>query len=444
MEAQIDTALGQLRAVPVQLSPDEPDGLLCVHSRHPNVDPSPNHFNVPTDTLKLTLVSRNGGIQWTKDLGESMVPGIWFCPVFPFDLDEDGTEEIWCTVNVDERDLIFTRDGYRVARLDPETGETTERIDWFEYPHTRCADNAFRNFLFGGHVDGEPVLVTAQGTYDYMQMVGWNQDLSRRWEYHVAEDDPGARGPHMSPILDVDGDGVDELVWGERLVDLDTGEELWCADRDTWHGHSDIHQPTLDRESGEWYVYTCREQDMDVSPRVVLYDAAGDRVWSDIDYGHMHAGWTARLRDDGQHLAMAGRSKNAPHEELDEYGWDAYSGEAYEFEYPVYSTLPVDIDGDGRHELVYREFGRGGRVIDRDGTVVGRIDANVARCQPSKFLDHPGEQVVTYTDHGTVRVWGDARASDTEDAIERYEHPYYRKAQRLSAVGYNWRNLGGL
>lgn len=442
LEVDLGEPVRQLRVVPVQLSPDEPNALLLIHSGHPNVDPYANLFTIPDDTLKFTLVTQDGTVRWTRDLGPGIVPGIWFCPVFPFDLDGDGADEIWY-VDTDDPDHPLSLDGHRLARLDPKTGETTATWDWPTYPRETLT-NTYRNVILGGHVDGEPVLVTTQGTYGKMQLQAWNPNMSRRWDHEIPADARSARGSHMTPVLDVDGDGVDELLWGERLLELDTGIERYCADRDTWGGHSDIVQPTLDHESGEWYVYTCREQLTDQPPRVVTYDADGERVWAALDEGHMHVGWTARLGDDGRRIAMAGRSKGDGYEGLDEFGWEAFTGEPVEFDYPVYSTWPVDLDGDGVHELVYRDFGRGGRVVDSDGDVLGEADTNVAKGQPSKLLPHPGEQFATFTEDGAVRVWGDRNAEDSDEARARYEHPYYEKAQRLSAVGYNWRNVAGL
>jgi len=442
LECDLDQPTEQVRAAPVRTGPNEPESLLLVHSGHPNIDPYANYLTFPEDTLKLTLASPEGEVQWTKDLGPGIVPGIWFCPVFPFDLDGDGTEEIWY-VDTDDPEHPLTLEDHRLGRLDAETGETTGTWDWPDYPRETLS-HTYRNFILGGHVDGDPVLVTAQGTYGEMKLQAWNPDMQKRWVHHVPADAPGARGSHMCPVIDLDGDGDDEILWGERCIGLDAGTQLFCADRDTWDDHSDIVLPTLDPGSGEWYIYTCREGTTQLPPRVVMFDSEGSRVWSAVDEGHMHRGWTARIGDGGERVAMAGRSKNAPHDELDEFLWGAFSGEPREVEFPVYSTRPVDLDGDGVHELLYGGFDRTGRLIDNRGTEIGNVDPNIARVQPSKLVDHPGEQVVSYTDDGTVRVWGDRNAEDTPEATARYEHPYYRKAQRLSAVGYNWRNVAGL
>jgi hypothetical protein len=111
-----------------------------------------------------------------------------------------------------------------------------------------------RNSIFGGYANGEPVLVTAQGTYGDMFLQGWRPDMNLRWEHRIGKDDPGARGSHMCAIADMDQDGVQEVLWGERCIELSAGRECFCADRDTYRGHSDVAQPILDCENEQWFV----------------------------------------------------------------------------------------------------------------------------------------------------------------------------------------------
>jgi hypothetical protein len=472
LEVDLDQPIEHVRSVPVDLGPNAEEALLLVHSAT-HFDPAQELHE--DETLELTLVTGSEEVAWTIDLGAGVLPGIWFCPVFPFDLDDDGVEEIWHVDTADDAWHVETGAPERpmrnevLTRRDATTGEVTGTWDWPWRPDEGGA-RAYRYFILGGHVDDGPVLVTAQGTYAEMELQAWTPEMGQRWTYHIpshegadAPESPGARGSHMTPVLDIDADGSDELLWGERLIDLDTGEEIWCADRDTWEGHSDIVLPTYHHEHGDWYVYTCREKEtkledgeivwiFDQSPRVATYDAAGDRIWEAVEAGHIHDGWTARVGDDRERVAVAvdvGASKDS----LREFGWEAFTGTSIDWGLPVKSTLPVDVDGDGVHELVYVDAVHradsapersSGELVNLEGRRLGRVDPNVASHQPSKLLDHPGEQIVSYTGDGTVRVWGDSTAEDTPEATARYEHPYYKKAQRLSAVGYNWRNVAGL
>lgn len=439
--------VGMLRAFPVRLG-DERRGIAAVYSADFDIDPYSEMFFFPTDTLKLAVFTLEGEVLWRRDFGPGVIPGIWFCPVFPFDLDGDGVDEIWFVNNLNVSHPLSVQHS-RLERIDSRTGETIGQYPWEYRDPKQWFATLFRNFIAGGYVRGEPVLVTAQGTYGHMYLQGWSADMQPRWEIHVDADAPGARGSHLCPVVDLNDDGVDELLWGERCFELDTGRELFCADRDTYRGHSDIVQPVRDAHSGQWTLYTIRESDPGVSPRVALFDAAGVRRWGAVDAGHMDMGWTARLKDDGGHVAMAiriGAKTCGPdgrfHQERDEFAFDAATGEPVTLPFSVYRTIPVDLDGDGRHELVRGVPGGDGEVLDRSGRSCGFVGGTVAMA--SRFMDLPGEQLLCFYPDGTLRVWADANACDTAEAEARYRDPFYGSSQRLTGVGYNLCLMCGL
>jgi hypothetical protein len=482
LETRLAGPVGQMRAVPVRLGrepaaraagpattpaatspaagsaapatrgrlPAGKRGVLAVFGRDAEVDPYIEMFFFPTGPLKLAMLDPAGGVRvlWTRDLGRGVVPGIWFCPVYPFDLDGDGAEEIWLVGSADD-DHPLSLNAARLERLDPATGKTTGQWPWPATDGEQSPSHLYRRFIVGGYVRGKPVLVTAQGTYGPMKLQGWNPDMSLRWEHAIAAKDPGARGSHMCPVVDINGDGVDELMWGERCIELDKGRELFCADRDTWAGHSDIVQPVLDRSGGgKWTLFTCRESGTG-NPRVAAYDQAGRRIWGDLDAGHMDMGWVARLGDAGEPVAMAIRigAKSAgpagfARKGVEEFTYDAATGKGRPLGFSVFATVPVDLDGDGLHELVRGLTGGDGAVLDRKGRVLGQVAGSVAAV--GKLLDHPGEQVLTWQKDGTIRIYAARNAADTAAAKQRFAHPYYSAAQRLTATGYNYVNLGGL
>ena len=444
----VGSPIGQFRAMPVELGPDMPKAFLGVYCADFDDDPYVEMFFFPSDTLKMILVTEEGEVLWQRDMGPGVVPGVWFCPVFPFDLDGDGVDEIW-TVNNINADHPLGLSGYHLERIDARTGEASGRWPWPAVDRNQSLSHVFRNFVAGGHVHGEPVLVTAQGTYGDMALQGWRPEMTLRWEHTISRFDPGARGSHMCPITDLTGDGVQEVMWGERCIELDAGRELFCADRDTYRGHSDVIQPVLDRANGRCLLYTCREGDGQVSPRVVLFDADGERLWGHVDSGHMDMGWVARLGPDRALVAMAiriGHKTCGPdgrfHFERDEFVWDALTGQAYDLPICPYGTLPVDVNGDGYHELVRGIPGQDGAVFDRHGRALGSVGAPAALL--CKFFDRPGEQILAYHRDGTICVWGDRNAIDRTHATERFAHPLYDANRRLGGVGYNVHVLGGL
>lgn len=442
---ELGQELGQLRAAPVQLGAER--GLVLAYAADFDVDPYEEMFFYPKDTLKLAVYNLRVERLWEKDLGRGMPPGMWFCPVFPFDLDGDGIDEIWHVGNKDP-DHPFAISKYTLERLDARNGKSLGSWPW-PRPLDRPMAHMFRNFIFGGMVRGTPVLVTAQGTYGAMKLQAWNPDLSRRWEHVIPLDSPGARGSHMCPIVDFDGDGVEEVMWGERRIELDKGRELFCADRYVYKGHSDIIQPFLDREANRWMVFTCREKYLTTAPRIVTFDNQGGRVWGALEFGHIDMGWVAHLHNPRDFVAMgirigvkvlgpAGRFRS----KVEPFVFNAVTGEPVKVPFDVYQTIPVDLNGDGVHELVYGIPGGNGDVIDGQGNRWGNIGGTVAMA--SQILDAPGEHLVCFDKAGVVKIWRDASARDTPEARRRYTHPFYKANSRLTATGSNRINLGGL
>ncbi len=444
LELNLRSKLGQLRAIPVCLGGDREKAVLAIYCSDFEVDPYHEMFFFPNDTLKMMLFTQTGEILWEKDLGKGVIPGHWFCPVFPFDLDGDGSDEIWYVNNIDQSHPLGLK-SYRLERLDAKNGDVMGQWVWPSYGgFTQNIGQTFRNFIMGGYVKGEPVLISAQGTYKHMYLQGWNKNMSGRWSLEISGDAPGARGSHKCPVIDLNNDGVDEILWGERCIEIDTGKELFCADRDSYKGHSDGIHPVYDPKSKRWYIFTARESDAKSSPRVNLYDDKGNRVWGSVEAGHMDMSWVARMGEEHGHIAMATRidGKTAGpdglfHKGCIEYTFNALTGEEVSLPFSTYRTVPVDINGDGIHE-----FAGNGMLLDMYGNVIAQTGGQVAMA--SKLIDYPGEQLLIYYPEGIVRIWGDKNAVDCTEAKARYEHPFYKLGNRLSASGSNLGIIAGL
>ncbi|WP_236977181.1 hypothetical protein [Membranihabitans maritimus] len=451
-EFSLGEAVGQVRAVPVNID-KEKSGLLLVYSKDKEIDPWNEMFYAPTDNLKFAMYNHNGELLWRKELEYGTINGVWFTPVYPFDLDSDGTEEIYFVKNTDSVHIL-SYDKLRLVALDSRNGETIGQWPWKK---TVYGSNSamFRNFIIGGYVEEEPVLITAQGTYGKMGLQAWNKGMKMRWDLLIPDDNKGARGSHMSPVLDINRDNVDEILWGERCISIDSGKYLFIADKDRYNGHSDVIQPTLDRSTQDWYLFTCREsgEDGSIQPRVVMFDDQGNRVWTDLEVGHMDMGWTAHVNS-GEANVLAytisrGDKVAGPDGfirfDVKEYIYHALTGDKMELSFNVYNTIPVDINGDGYHEFISGL----GEQADRNlytvgGEAISYLGERAYVAMASKFMDLPGEQILCYYPNGDVKIWADKKAFDTPVARKRYRNPYYHSCQKLTAVGYNLSNLGGL
>ena len=443
-EFSLGQEIGQLRAVPVNLGAGQPKAFLLIYAEDAEIDPFVGMFFFPTGTNKLMLVTEGGEVIWRRDMGPGTVPGIWFFPVFPFDMDGDGVDEIYLFNNSDPGHPLDYRQ-YVLERVDARTGVATGQWPMPEQPR-QILSHTFRYFILGGYAHGQPVLVTGQGTYGPMVLQGWNPDMSVRWQTRI--DSQGRpKGSHQSAVADLTGDGVDGVLWGEHYVEFDKGIEVFCADEGNYTGHSDIVQPVLEWETGHWCLHACRENGE--PPRIVVYDTQGKRMWGDLDQGHIDTGWAAHLGEQGEPIVLGvritkkERSAEGEHRTgTEEFTYRPFTGERVDLGFSVYTTLPVDLNGDGVHELVKGYFEGDGTVLDRTGRVLGSVGGLAAMV--SKFIDHPGEQIMSYSTDGTIRIWVDRNAEDSPAALRRYRHPFYDVNRRLTSCGYNLFNLGGI
>ena len=444
----LNMEIGQLRAVPVKIGDKYPHAVALMYSEEAEVDPWEGMFFFPKHTLKLAVWDISGQLLWRKDLGAGVVPGIWFSPLFAFDLDQDGKDELWIINNKDsEHPLNYPH--YVLQKLNPETGEVSAEIPWPEPEVPQELSHLYRHFIMGGYVKGQPVLLTGQGTYGPMRIQAWGKDLQQRWEHVIPRDAPGALGSHVTPVVDIDGNGVDDLLWGERAIELEKGQQLFCADEETWQGHSDLIQPVYNYDDQTWSIFTCRESYNELSPRLVMYDQTGDKMWGDLESGHMDTGWAARLGDNGEAYVLGvkvgKKTRTAEGEkrmEVEEYTYNAVSGEPVDLGFDVYTSIPVDLNGDGIHELVKGYFEGSGDVMDRHGKILGNIGGLSAMA--CKFTSMPGEQILSYSKDGMVHIWADVNAKDGPRALARYANPFYRTNSTQTGNGYNLFNLGGI
>ncbi len=115
LELSVGQELGQMRAVPVWLDEEGPPALLLVYGADAEDDPYHEMFFFPRDTLKLMLIGPDGRRLWHRDLGRGVVPGVWFCPVFPFDLNGDGE--------------VLDADGNRLGRIEGQVAMVGRFLD---------------------------------------------------------------------------------------------------------------------------------------------------------------------------------------------------------------------------------------------------------------------------------------------------------------------------
>ncbi len=411
--------------------------LFCV-SENRNLDPWPESFGYIDYPLSLVLFDTHGNRMWERTFGRGTIPGYWFTPFVAFDLDRDGADEIYLVHNTDD-EHPFSQFHTVLEKIDAASGETVAQ---YPFPAQNTLldkmSYAFRHNLSAGYVHGEPVLVTAQGTYTNMFLQAYTTGMKPLWEKVVKKEEKGARASHNINVYDYNGDGVDELFYGERMISLADGHDVICYDEETFAGHSDVVQPFYDRE-GNYYVYTCRENGSYIGcDRVVTFDRDGNSVWralratDESGMNHIHLGFVATVKPDYRKLAVAAANG---HKTDHVFFFDALTGEPVDFSFPcpIASSFPLDINGDGYHEFYYR-----GTVYDCEGKVLAETGCgNTAHIV--KLSGLAGEQMLVIRgDKMGVELWGDDEAVDSEPLKARYARGFHRHMAKLRGAGYNF------
>jgi len=279
------------------------------------VDPGKAFRTTPAvDTYKLEAYELDGTRLWRIDLGVNVPAGIDFSQTVVHDLDGDGKAEIITktsegTVAGDGMKIGDTDgDGVTVYEYEDlrekspeffsvfsgETGKEIARGDWIPRGDLinwgdDWGNRANRHHMAVAYLDGvRPSLVIMRGDYARMDMEAWNfreGKLKRLWTWSN-KDKPELyyKGSHMVRVVDVNGDGRDEIMRGALTLGPD-GKVLYAKDE----GHGDeFRVGDLDPDRPGLEVWMGYER-VGYPKGVQLYDATtGECIWgfkNQIDMG---------------------------------------------------------------------------------------------------------------------------------------------------------------
>ena len=144
-------------------------------------------------------------------------------------------------------------------------------------------------------------------------------------------------------------------------------------------------------------------------------------------------------------MRITGQSKDAfgrYYTGITEFVYDAMTGAPISLPYSLFDTAPIDINGDGLHEILRNVAAGDTELIDRDGNRICQSGGKVA--MNTKILNFPGEQVMLYYPDGTIRIFRDKNAVDSETAKKRYQLPFYLRNQYARNIENNICMLGGI
>lgn len=250
----------------------------------------------------------DGSFLWEINLGKNIREGAHYTQFMVYDLDGDGRAEIAMKTAdgaMDAKGKLIgdSSKDYRnkdgrildgpeyLTIFDGLTGEalfTTGyvpargRLEGWGSPrrHDTNGNRADRFLACVAYLDGvHPSLVMCRGYYGRSVLAAWdwrNKQLTQRW---VFDTDNGfaeyaGQGNHNLTVSDVDGDGKDEIVYGQMTVD-DNGKGMYT----TGIGHADaLHVSDLDPDRPGLEVFSTQERFGDAGAN--FRDAkTGEVIW---------------------------------------------------------------------------------------------------------------------------------------------------------------------
>lgn len=422
-----------------------------------------------TGPVFLDAYRLDGTWMWRISLGRNIRAGAHYTQFIVYDLDGDGKAEVALktadgTVSgagevIGDPDADYRNAQGRVLEgpeyltiFDGETGAVRVAID-FQPERGQVSDwgdaygNRVDRFLGGvAYLDGErPSLIMARGYYAKTAIAAYDfreNRLSLRWLFDTArsgEREYEGQGNHSLSIADVDGDGMDEIIYGAMAIDHD-GTGLYS----TGLGHGDaMHLGDLAPRRPGLEVFQVHE-DRNARYHASLRDAAtGEILWG------VRTG-----QDTGRGLAADIDPRYPGAEVWASAGVGLYTSDGAKIASAAPGSINFAIwwDGDLLRELLdHHWFGsRGIGKIDKWDYETGRLanlltatgteSNNGTKGTPSLQADILGdwrEEVIWRTaDSSSLRIY--TTTALTEHKIYTLMHdPVYRLGVAWQNVAYN-------
>jgi len=270
-----------------------------------------NSQNGLTDPPVFQAYKLDGTFLWQINLGRNIREGAHYTQFMVYDLDGDGRAEIAMktadgTIDALGKVIGDSTKDYRNSNgrilEGPEyltifDGLTGAALYTTDYVPARGRVDGWggtggngRNDNYGNRVDRflacvayldgvHPSLVMCRGYYGRSVLAAWDwkdKKLIQRWVFDTEKGYPSfaGQGNHNLPAADVDGDGKDQIVYGQMTVD-DDGKGMYT----TGIGHADaLHVSDLDPDRPGLEVFSTQERFDDAGAN--FRDArTGEVIW---------------------------------------------------------------------------------------------------------------------------------------------------------------------
>ena len=432
-------------------------------------DPSNSRDNSQDGLTGTTLIDcyeLDGTHLWRIDLGPNIRSGAHYTQMMVYDLDGDGSAELVVKTADGSADATNRIIGDRRADFrslkgrimwGPEyltvfSGKTGEALHTIPYNPPRgdmsawgdnYANRCDRFLAAIAYLDGvRPSVVMCRGYYTRSVLAAYQWDgkeLKEQWVFD--SDTPGneayaGQGNHNLRVADVDGDGCDEIIYGQMTIDND-GTGLYS----TGMYHGDAIHLLSDTDNGKYYVWGCHENKKDGTS---LRDAATGKVIFQVP-SNKDIGRCCAADIDPTHEGVELWSPNTG-------GVLDFKGNVIapqnEFISEIASSVPANFivlwDGDLNYEIldgdVISKFNSDTKQLDQLITFEGCMWNNGTKRNPSLQADIVGdwreEVLMRSADNSELRLY--VTPHPTPYRFHTFmEDPAYRVSVANQNVAYN-------
>jgi hypothetical protein len=492
----------QARVVTGDLNGDGEPEVVVAYSGYQNVDAYFGGWSKSEDTIKIAAFLPTGERLWTLDLGWGIEAGEDYQPMVVWDLDGDGRSEVILKTNKSSNPLDY--EGERLTVLDGISGRIKSETKWPSLPWSPIRkksvdlpnvpkgiwsdyNNDSRNYLAIAHLDGkDPYVVSARGTYKSQKIWVFDKNLHRAWERNLGLDHynaigyPGTpmglwvrlskflnidnkmeylwarltkratldlyRGTHSLPVSDINEDGKEEILWGERCIG-EKGKDLWVIkERTNYPGHPDVVLAAhiVPSQKGK-QIFFAREGGVGIHEKIGMYlaDHQGKILWAHWGYHHIDQGWVSKIIADQEGLQCLGVDIVDKQESATE-AWKLIEPVAFLWNSDgklignppasFYSSVPIDWDGDGVREIVFMD---NGLIQKYGGPVMEKLSANIL-WGADLFGDHR-EEIVSAPGDGKIYIFSNMADVGTLPRVtpmadRQYKNDLSRTAMQASRI----------
>ena len=287
---------GRYSAQKVAVADLDGDGMLEYVIKQPNfnTDPyqRPGYWKKSEDTYKIEAYRQDGTFMWRYDMGWAIEEGVWYSPFVVYDIDGDGKAEVYVKAGEgDPRDPDgrVTSGPEYLVKLDGETGEVVDKVDWLTRDGIDDYNYYCRNMLSVAYLDGKsPSLIMLRGTYTLIKIAALDANLKQKWYWESSGEYESYRGQGLHGLhgADINGDGRDELVIGGAAIDGD-GKPMWNLQE----GHPDIaYVANIDPDRPGLEIFYGFERRHEKNAICLVDAKTGERLWAyDGPTTHVHS-----------------------------------------------------------------------------------------------------------------------------------------------------------